>query len=846
MNLSELKTGERGVIVKVTGHGGFRKRIVEMGFIKGKVVDVLQNAPLQDPVKYRIMGYEVSLRRSEAEMIEIISEEEAKNIEKNDLPQDGRFMDNCEESNILSDVQMRDAAMKKRRTINVALIGNPNCGKTSLFNFASGAHERVGNYSGVTVDAKEGHASFEGYEFNLIDLPGTYSLSAYSPEELYVRKHIIEKTPDIIINVIDASNLERNLYLTTQLIDMHLRMVCALNMFDETEERGDNIDYVRLGQLFGVPMVPTTFTTGRGVELLFHIIINMYEGLDFIDDKGNLAPDVAEDIHKWHTQYEKNDQTEHEEDFAHGVKPKNNVFRHIHINHGPYIESGIKKIQEELKKKEDIRHRYSTRFLAIKLLEKDADIEKLIEKEFPNGKEIIAVRDHAIADLKEYTNEESETAIMDAKYGFIHGALKEAGYETGTKKDTYRTTHLIDSVITNKYAGFPIFILLIWAMFEATFSLGQYPMDWIETGVSMFGQFVSEHMPDGPFKDMLADGIIGGVGAVIVFLPQILILYFFISYMEDCGYMSRAAFIMDRLMHKMGLHGKSFIPLIMGFGCNVPAIMATRTIESKRSRFITMLILPLMSCSARFPIYIMIIGTMFATRYRSTIMLSLYLTGIALAVVLSRIFSKTLFKGEDTPFVMELPPYRFPTSKAILRHTWEKGKQYLKKMGGVILVASVIVWALGYFPHNTSLDKQRQQEQSYIGRIGKAIEPVFRPQGFDWKLDVSLVSGIGAKEIVASTIGVLYSDDESVADDSASDNTTKYTVLRAQMENDGITPLVAYCYLLFVLIYFPCIATIAAIKGETGSWKWAIFSACYTTALAWFVSMIAYQIGSLL
>lgn len=846
MNLSELKTGERGVIVKVTGHGGFRKRIVEMGFIKGKVVDVLQNAPLQDPVKYRIMGYEVSLRRSEAGMIEVISESEAKNIEKAELSQDGHVLDNCEDHNILSDVQMRDAAMKKRRTINVALIGNPNCGKTSLFNFASGAHERVGNYSGVTVDAKEGHASFEGYEFNLIDLPGTYSLSAYSPEELYVRKHIIEKTPDIIINVIDASNLERNLYLTTQLIDMHLRMVCALNMFDETEERGDNIDYVRLGQLFGVPMIPTTFTTGRGVELLFHIIINMYEGLDFIDNKGNLAPDVAEDIYKWHTQYEKNDKTEHEEDFAQGVKPKNNVFRHIHINHGQYIESGIKKIQEELKKKEDIRHRYSTRFLAIKLLEKDADIEKLIKKEFPNGKEIITVRDHAIADLKEYTNEESETAIMDAKYGFIHGALKEAGYETGTKKDTYHTTHLIDSIITNKYAGFPIFILLIWAMFEATFSLGQYPMDWIEAGVAWFGQFVSEQMPDGPLKDMLADGIIGGVGAVIVFLPQILILYFFISYMEDCGYMSRAAFIMDRLMHKMGLHGKSFIPLIMGFGCNVPAIMATRTIESKRSRFITMLILPLMSCSARFPIYIMIIGTMFAARYRSTIMLSLYLIGIALAVILSRLFSKTLFKGEDTPFVMELPPYRFPTSKAILRHTWEKGKQYLKKMGGVILVASVIVWALGYFPHNTELDKQQQQEQSYIGRIGKAIEPVFRPQGFDWKLDVSLVSGIGAKEIVASTIGVLYSDDESVADDSASDNTTKYTTLRAQMENDGITPLVAYCYLLFVLIYFPCIATIAAIKGETGSWKWAIFSACYTTAMAWLVSMIVYQIGSLL
>lgn len=846
MRLSELKTGERGVIVKVTGHGGFRKRIVEMGFIKGKVVDVLQNAPLQDPVKYRILGYEVSLRRSESSMIEVISEEEAKNIEKTAATSSPDLSDHCEDAAPLTERQMHDAAMKKRRTINVALVGNPNCGKTSLFNFASGAHERVGNYSGVTVDAKEGHATFEGYEFNLVDLPGTYSLSAYSPEELYVRKQIIEKTPDVIINVIDTSNLERNLYLTTQLIDMHLRMVCALNMFDETEQRGDNVDVMRLSQLFGVPMVPTTFTTGRGIELLFHIIINMYEGVDFLDAKGNLSPEVAADIRQWHEQYEKDDTTEHEEDFASGMTPRNNVFRHIHINHGPYIEEGISNIQSALKKNDDLRHRYSTRFLAIKLLEKDKDIERLIEETVPNAQDIRDIRDKAVADLMEYTHEDSETAIMDAKYGFIHGALKEAGYQTGTKKDTYHTTHVIDSIITNRYAGFPIFIFLIWLMFEATFTLGQYPMDWIDAGVEWLGQVLSENMIDGPLKDMLIDGVIHGVGAVIVFLPQILILYFFISYMEDCGYMARAAFIMDKLMHKMGLHGKSFIPLIMGFGCNVPAVMATRTIESRRSRLVTMLILPLMSCSARVPIYIMIIGTMFAAKYRSVVMLSLYLVGIAMAVILSRLFSKTLFKGEDTPFVMELPPYRFPTSKAIIRHTWEKGKQYLKKMGGVILVASIIVWALGYFPHDGRLSKQEQQEQSFIGQIGKAVEPVFRPQGFDWKLDISLLSGIGAKEIVASTIGVLYADDESVADDSQEDNTGKYAALHAKMSADGVTPLVAFCYLLFVLLYFPCIATIAAIKGETGSWKWAVFAACYTTGLAWVVSMVVYQVGRLL
>lgn len=874
MKLSDLKTGERGVIVKVTGHGGFRKRIVEMGFIKGKIVNVLQNAPLQDPVKYKIMGYEVSLRHSEADMIEVISMEEAANIENvtklNDIqptttssfpltPNNQKKAANNEHTTCcdqqimaseqqmansqLTDNQLRDAAMKKRRTINVALVGNPNCGKTSLFNFASGAHERVGNYSGVTVDAKVGHATFEGYEFNIVDLPGTYSLSAYSPEELYVRKQIIEHTPDVVINVIDTSNLERNLYLTTQLIDMHLRMVCALNMFDETEKRGDNVDYAQLGKLFGVPMIPTAFTTGRGVELLFHIIINMYEGLDFLDAKGNLDPEVAEGIRQWHEQYSKdnNDAIDHDEDFANGVTPKHNVFRHIHINHGTYVEEGISAIQSELKKEDDLRHMFSTRYLSIKLLEKDQDTEKLIKDKTIHADRIFAVRDKAMDNILTYTQEDSETAIMDAKYGFIHGALQEAGYQTGTKKDTYQVTHLIDNVITNRYVGFPIFILMIWVMFEATFSLGQYPMEWIETGVEWIGNIISENMTAGPLKDMLVDGVIGGVGSVIVFLPQILILYFFISFMEDSGYMARAAFIMDKLMHKMGLHGKSFIPLIMGFGCNVPAVMATRTIESRRSRLITMLILPLMSCSARFPIYIMIIGTMFAQQYRSSIMLSLYVVGIIMAVLMSRLFSKSLFKGEDTPFVMELPPYRFPTAKAIARHTWQKGKEYLKKMGGIILVASIAVWALGYFPHNDNLSREQQQEQSYIGRIGHAIEPVFRPQGFDWKLDVGLISGVGAKEIVASTMGILYHSDEAAEEGSEK----AYSHLHAQMTADGITPLTAYCFLLFVLLYFPCIATIAAIKGETGSWKWAIFAAAYTTALAWIVSAATYQIGSI-
>ena len=843
MKLSDLKTGERGVIVKVLGHGGFRKRIVEMGFIKGKVVEVLLNAPLKDPVKYKVMGYEVSLRHNEASMIEVISVEEAKEMERQNAGQQAQMTTDCDDE-MITDQQLHDAAMRKRRTINVALVGNPNCGKTSLFNVASGAHERVGNYSGVTVDAKEGHATFEGYEFNIVDLPGTYSLSAYSPEELYVRKQIIEKTPDVIINVIDASNLERNLYLTTQLVDMHLRMVCALNMYDEFEKRGDQLDQQKLGQLFGVPMVPTVFRTGKGVDLLFHIIINMYEGVDYIDKDGNINPEVAADIQHWHKTYEKDLGPDHDEDFAQGTRPKNSVYRHIHINHGPLLERSIERVKQEIQKDDHIRYKYSTRYLAIKMLEKDSETEQLV-KSLPNAQAIIAARDEEAAKIEDEFKEDSETAIMDAKYGFIHGALQEAQYAEGHKTDTYQTTHVIDSIITNKYAGFPIFFLMLYIMFQVTFTLGQYPMDWIDAGVGALSDWLSSTLPDGPLKAMLVDGVLGGVGSVIVFLPQILILYAFISFMEDTGYMARAAFIMDKLMHKMGLHGKSFIPLIMGFGCNVPAIMATRTIESRRSRLITMLILPMMSCSARLPIYIMITGTFFAVKYQSVIMITLYILGIVMAVIMSRIFSRWLIKGEDTPFVMELPPYRFPTGKAIFRHTWEKGKQYLKKMGGIILVASIIVWALGYFPHNEELTPQQQQEQSYIGSIGKAIEPVFRPQGFDWKLDIGLVAGVGAKEIVASTMGVLYSGDETVADDSEPNAEAKYSRLYQRMEADGITPLIAFSYLVFVLLYFPCIATIAAIKNESGSWKWAIFTAAYTTSLAWIMSALVYQIGRL-
>lgn len=792
MKLSDLKTGQHATIVTVQGHGSFRKRIVEMGFVRGKDVEVLLNAPLQDPVKYKVMGYEISLRRQEAEMIVVDTDPSHQQPVVNHGTMTDTVQDTCGQS----------LPAHVGNTINVALIGNPNCGKTSLFNFASGAHGHVGNYSGVTVDASEARATCDGFVFNLTDLPGTYSLSCYSPEELYVREHLMKRHPDVVINVIDSSNLERNLYLTTQLVDMNVRMVCALNMYDEFERRGDTLDTQTLSTLFGVPFVCTSFKSGRGVQELFREVISVFEDC-------------------------------------------NASVRHIHINHGHEIESGIAHIQQYLKRNEVVRTLFSTRYMAIKLLEHDDRAEAYVAK-MENAKEIMAARDAAELRVKEEKKTDSETAIMDAKYGFIHGALTEAGFRQGTKEDTYRMTHFIDDVLSNKYLGFPIFFLILYVMFQTTFSLGQYPMDWIESAVSWLGEQASALMPEGPLRSMLVDGVIGGVGAVIVFLPQILILYFFISLMEDSGYMARAAFIMDKLMHKMGLHGKSFIPLIMGFGCNVPAIMATRTIESRRSRLITMLILPFMSCSARLPIYIMIIGTFFAAQYRSWVMIMLYVIGVIVAIIVSKVFSSFVVKGEDTPFVMELPPYRWPTPKAIGRHTWEKGKEYLKKMGGIILVASIVVWALGYFPHDESLSPVQQKEQSYIGSIGKAVEPVFELQGFNWKLDVSLIAGVGAKEIVASTIGVIYSGDDSFGDDdSFSDDTAKYSRLRNQMLADGITPLAAFSYLLFVLLYFPCIATVIAIRNETGSWSWAAFSAFYTTAIAWIVSMLVYQIGSL-
>jgi len=822
MRLSELQTGDKGVIVKVMGRGAFRKRIIEMGFIRGKEVNVIQNAPLKDPIHYRLMGYDVSLRRSEAALIEVISAaefaEQQLAAENTGASKDSPVMP--------SDEDLHAIAIRERKIINVALVGNPNSGKTSLFNYASGQHEHVGNYSGVTVDAKEGVFHQNGYTFRIVDLPGTYSLSAYTPEERYVRKHLQGENPDVVINILDASNLERNLYLTTQLIDMDVRMVIALNMYDELQKKGNKFDHQTLAGMLGAPIVPTISKTGFGIKDLFDRIIKVYE----------------------------------EED---------PIVRHIHINYGETLEKGISDLKNCLKQNANIPRSLSKRYLAIKLLERDEVEEANIQK-LPEASVIFKERDSATAEIESLLNEDTETAFTDARYGFISGALLETFEENKIQKVS--KTQIIDLFVTNKLLGFPIFFLFMWLMFEATFRLGGYPMEWIESLVAWIGDAVRSTMNDGPLKDLLVDGIIGGVGGVIVFLPNILILYLFISFMEDSGYMARAAFIMDKIMHKMGLHGKSFIPLVMGFGCNVPAIMSTRTIESRNSRMITMLINPLMSCSARLPVYVLFAGAFFP-KHASTVLLSLYVTGILLAVVMARLFKRFLFKKEDVPFVMELPPYRMPTAKAILIHMWEKARQYLRKMGGVILFASIIIWFLGYFPRKSEgmavyddqiavvedsaieqtekvetiaelerLKSMDHQEHSYIGRIGHTIQPVLSPLGFDWKMSVSLLTGMAAKEVVVSTLSVLYTG-ESEESQALPER------LKEDRDAEGnlvFTPLVALTLMLFVLIYFPCIATIVAISKESGSWKWGAFTVIYSCVLAWIVGFIVYQIGSLI
>lgn len=785
MRLSDLRTGEEAVIVKILGHGAFRKRCIEMGFVSGRKVKAELCAPLKDPVKYSILGYEVSLRRSEASLIEVEPVAVSHSPDRHTGEED------------FAPGKTTGAGA----VINIALIGNPNCGKTSLFNIASGAHEHVGNYSGVTVDAKKGHFKYRGFRFNIVDLPGTYSLASYSPEEMYVRKYLMEETPDVIVNVVDASNLERNLYLTTELIDMDRSMVIALNMYDELEASGASLDFKMLGGMIGVPMVPVVARTGEGINRLFDNIISVYEG-------------------------------------------KNDDVRHVHVSPGKDIEKRLRVLIDSIKSAGDMPQEVSPRYLAIKLLEGDSLSENTVRAS-AGGDEIIRLRDDLVKDYESRHPGEDVTSVIAAeKYGFIHGALAET-YQSG-QKNQLSVTRVIDLFVTNKLVGFPIFLAVMFFIFWATFAIGQYPMDWIDEGVGFLSSLINSYFPDGILKDMIADGIIGGVGGVIVFLPNILILYFCISFMEDSGYMARAAFIMDKLMHRIGLHGKSFIPMVMGFGCNVPAIMATRAIESHSSRIITILINPFMSCSARLPIYVLLIGTFFPS-HAAIVFMSLYILGILVAVLTAKILRKFYFKEDETPFVMELPPYRIPTLKASLRHTWAKGEQYLKKMGGIILFASIIVWALNYFPvrddgHRSADNLEASSGDSYLEMAGKAINPVMEPIGFHWRASVAALAGVPAKEIVVSTLGVLYTNDEAVDDHRLGERLSAPSGPGGKPDFDYANAL---SFMVFILLYCPCIATVTAIVRESGSWKYGLFSILYNTAVAWICAFAVYCIALL-
>ncbi len=822
MRISEMRAGQKGCIVKVKGHGSARKRTVDAGFYKGVCIEILDIN--EEFVGVDVEGVQRQLIIPEAAMIEVLTVEEAAHEMK---------------VKEITTGALKSLAHRHRHEIEIALVGQPLSGKNSLFStLTQGNAKSLSNATDILM----GERDFQDYHLHITNLPDTYSLTSRTADTWTVRRHLVGDAPDIVISVIDATDLERSMQITAQLLDMNLRVIVALNKFDAMQAEGSMLDYQTLSRLLGTPIVPTVSLNNEGLEHLLHLAINIYEGADFLDDEGEVNKEVMRELQEWHRNIvHTDDHTEHLADFTRDhtldISYKKHAYRHIHIYHGAELEQSIETLRNEVWKSEDTRCRYSTRFVAIGLLEGDADIEQYVRENMQNNRSIFALRDKERRRYTRLMGESVPGAIRAAKRGFIQGALKETYIPPQQPpKANPRLTEQLDRVVTHKVWGVVIFLLSLFVMFEATFVLGEYPMQGIEWMVGKLGMLIEQLLPEGPVKDMVVDGIIGGVGGVIVFLPNILILYFFISLMEDSGYMSRAAFIMDKAMHRMGLHGKSFITLIMGFGCNVPAVLATRMIESRKSRLITMLVTPLMSCSARLPVYLIFVAAFFP-HHSGVVLMGLYLTGILLAVLVARLLSRTVMRGDETPYVMELTPYRRPSWRAIFKHTWDKGYEYLKKMGGVILIASIVVWFLGYYPRSEQYaTPAEQQEHSYIGHIGKAIEPAIAPLGFDWKMGIGLVSGVGAKELIVSTLGVLYANQE-VADTAESE-----AQIAAALKT-VTTPAAALSYMLFVLIYFPCLATLIAIKKETKSWGWAIFTAVYTTALAWIVAFVAYRLG---
>jgi len=677
-------------------------------------------------------------------------------------------------------------AAKAEKKYVVALAGNPNAGKTTVFNNLTGGRQHVGNWPGVTVEKKEGTSRGGSLEFALVDLPGTYSLTAYSLEEVIVRDFIAGNKPDAVVNVVDASNIERNLYLTTQLLELGVPLIVALNMMDVAETRGVKIDVELLSELLGVPVVPVVALRNRGTDELTETI-------------------------------------------AHALRGEAR-FRGIQVLYGREAEEEIAKLRAAIESDEALDQaflgKYSARWLAVKLLEEDERVEEDLDRvegpDAPVMKQLEESRRH----LFSIFGEDIETVVVDNRYGFVAGIVREA---VKREREGYASkSDRIDNILTNRILGFPIFAFFMWLMFFLTFYLGKFPMHWIEALVKGFSNLVSTNITSPVWlHSLLVNGVIGGVGAVLVFLPQIFIIFICISILEDTGYMARAAFIMDRIMHWLGLHGKSFIPLVMGFGCNVPAVMATRTLESEKDRMITILVNPLMSCTARLPVYALFTAAFFAAN-QGTITFSLYLMGVILAIAMAKLFRKTLFRGESEPFVMELPPYRWPTAKGTVVHMWERGSLFLRKAGTVILAGSVIIWLLAYLPWGVTYGSSA----SIAGKIGHFFEPLVKPLGFDWRAVVALLFGFVAKEIVVSTFGALLGGGTR-----ATITTRLHTIF---------TPLTAYTFMAFTLLYTPCLATVAVIKKETGSWKWAAFAVAYSLVLAWLVAFFIYRVGLLL
>ena len=704
----------------------------------------------------------------------------------------------------------------KQKKIVIALAGNPNSGKTTIFNALTGARQHVGNYPGVTVERKEGHVNYKDHEITVIDLPGTYGLSAYSPDEVVARQVIIEEKPDILFNIVDASNLERNLYLTMQLKELEVPLVLVLNMADVAEKNEVKINYSLLSQLLGIPVIRAVGSKNEGIkEILENVVNNDFRPRDTRERQVRYRPEIENELTRLQRQL---------------TNPKSGA---LEIAAGTEISVSTPSLP--------------FRWLLIKLLENDQEVGRQMAA-WKGSQDIISEVEQSRLHITNLLGDEPEILLVEDRYAFIRGICREACHRAALDKVT--VTEKIDNILLNRLLGIPLFLVLMWLLFQMTFTLAGPPMGWISAGVSNLGNWLNATMSDGMLRSLLVDGIVGGVGGVIVFLPNILLLFLGIAFLEGTGYMARAAFVMDQIMHKAGLHGKSFVPMLIGFGCSVPALMATRTLENPRDRLVTMLVTPLMSCGARLPVYSMLIAAFFPRQMGGNILFSIYIIGIILAIIMARVFRTWLLPGETEPFVMELPIYRWPTMKSILIHVWERTWLYMKKAGTIILAVSIIMWALFSYP---SVDKQGQAyespnvqlENSYAGHLGKSIAPVLKPLGFDWKTSVALLAGFGAKEVVVSTLGTLYSIEDEKALDTGETSTLQTFANRAK-EQSGYSPLVAYVLMIFTLIYVPCMATIAVMKRETNTWKWPLFTITYTFVLAWAVSFLVYHGGLLL